>query len=107
MEKKVLKIYKTLVNFICFSGICLGGLIIIEFHKFIPFFPILFLFDFFTLIGYPLFLRFILKKRWFDCAKDEYLKLKYLFIPYIILEILVMLYYPNQILFALQQIASN
>ncbi|MBQ8464792.1 MAG: hypothetical protein IJ545_02145 [Alphaproteobacteria bacterium] len=107
MEKKVISIFRTLINFICFSFICLGGMIIVEFHKIKPFFPILFLFDFCLLIGYPLFLRFILNRKWFECAKDGNLRLKYLFIPYIVLESLVMLYYPNEIVFALQQIVKG
>ena len=112
MEKKVIisKIKKMLLRvltFIIFVVIYLGLLVFIELHKILPFFPILFLFDFSLLIGYPLFLRFVLKKKWFDCTRNECLRLKYILLPWLLLEIVVILYYPNETLLTLQQIAKG
>lgn len=67
--------------------------VILVFHTVVPFFPVLFLFDFCSIIGYPLFLRYVLKRRWFECTKDKYTKIKYILLPNILMEIAVLLYY--------------
>lgn len=63
MEKEVIK--TKLIEFISYAIIFVIILFSIEFyelHFIIPFFPILFLFDLCLIIGYPLFLRYVLKK---------------------------------------------
>lgn len=68
-------------------------ILIIELHFITPFFPILFLFNFCFWIVYPLFLRYVLKKKWFECTKDDYLKIKYILLPWLIMGLMVLLYY--------------
>ena len=85
----VLKIISDVISILCLFGL----FTILEFHKAMPFFPVLFLFDFCFVIGYPLFLRYILKRKWFECTKDDYLELKYIFLPWLIMEGIVMIYY--------------
>ena len=112
MEKKGLKenIIKTLIKImvfvICFLIYC-GLLIIIELHKCVPFFPVLFLFHIIFWAGHPLFVIYVLKRKWGDCTKNNYLLLKYILIPCIILELLVMLYYPNETWLILQQVVKG
>ena len=89
IRKSVLKIISDAVFLFCLFSL----FIILAFHKIVPFFPILFLFDFCIIIGYPLFLRYVLKQKWFECTKDEYLKIKYILLPYCIMEVVVLLYY--------------
>ena len=102
-KKLALKIISDVVFLLYLFGL----FTILVFHKILPFFPILFLFDFSLLIGYPLFLKFVLKKKWFDCTKNDYLLLKYILIPCIILELLVLLYYPHETYLAIQQMAKG
>ena len=103
MEKKVIneKVI-TVLDFICSLYALLGINIIVALHAYVPFFPVLFLFDFCLLIGYPLFLRFVLKRKWFECRKDKLLQIKYILLPTLFLEILALLVviicYPNEIL---------
>lgn len=89
--------------------LCLFGLFtILAFHVIVPFFPILFLFDFCFLVGYPLFLRYVLKRKWFvECIKDEYLKIKYILAPYVIMEMIVLLYYHKATYFIITTIIKN
>ena len=113
MEKEVMaRKAKYLVLRIISDGIflfCLFGLFtILAFHVIVPFFPILFLFDFCFLVGYPLFLRYVLKRKWFvECIKDEYLKIKYILLPYVIMEVVVLLYYHKITFFILRTITEN
>jgi hypothetical protein len=112
MEKEVIlkKIkelsLKAITYVICLFILC-GLMIILVFHKFGPFFPILFLFDFCFWFGHPLFLRYVLKRKWFECTKDYYLKIKYILLPWLIMELLVLLYYHNETWFVLQKIAES
>ncbi len=54
------------------STLCAFGIIaLIELHFIVPLFPILFLFDLCPIVGYPLFLRYVLKKKWIECCKDK------------------------------------
>ena len=68
----------------------------------LPFFPILFFFDLCLVIGYPLFLRYVLKRKWFECCKNKILQMKYILLPILFLEALtlltVIISYPNEIL---------
>ena len=100
MEKKVIneKVI-TVLDFICSLYALLGINIIVALHAYVPFFPVLFLFDFCLLIGYPLFLRFILKRKWFDCHKSKILTLKYIIVPWAIMDTVVMLCYAKETLF--------
>ena len=113
MEKKVMVqrikglllklIGNLLACFICFWLI----IIIYVLHRTAPFFPVLFLFDFCILVGYPLFLRYVLKRKWFECTKDEYLKIKYLMLPCLIMELMVLLCYHKATLFIIKTIMEN
>ncbi|MBP5353365.1 MAG: hypothetical protein J6Y91_06370 [Alphaproteobacteria bacterium] len=85
-----------------------GLFTILAFHKIVSFFPILFLFDFCFLVGYPLFLRYVLKRKWFvECIKDEYLKIKYILLPYVIMEVIVLLYYHKATYFIIKTVMEN
>lgn len=112
MERTVIilkskKVIWSILSYAIITLIYFGLLLIYLLHHIITFFPVLFLFDFSLLIGYPLFLRFVLKRKWFDCTKNDYLLLKYILIPWLILELLVMLYYPNETWLILQQIVKG
>ena len=107
MEEKVKNIFWKTISYIFFTFICLEGIIIIEIHKIVPFFPVLFLFDFCFIVGYPMFLRFVLKKKWFDCTKDNYLNIKYILLPWFVMELSLLMYYPNETWLALQKIAES
>ena len=88
--------------------LCLFGLFtILAFHVIVPFFPVLFLFDFCFLVGYPLFLRYVLKKKWFECTKDYYLKIKYILLPWLIMELVVLLYYHKATYFIIKTVMEN
>ncbi len=82
--------------------VAFGVVALIELHLMVPLFPILFLFDICLIVGYPLFLRYILKRKWFECRKDKLLQIKYILLPTLFLEILALLVviicYPNEIL---------
>ena len=106
-KKSVKNIFWGVICYILFTYVCLGGIIIIEIHRYVPFFPILFFFDLCFIVVYPLFLHFILKKRWFECAKDNYTKVKYILFPWFVMETCVMIYYYNQILLVFQKISDN
>ena len=103
MEKKVIKKKLIVVlDFVCSLYALLGISIIVGLHAYVPFFPVLFLFDLCMLIGYPLFLRLFLKRKWFDCAENDYLRIKYILIPWIIIESILFLCYPKEVLYILQ-----
>ena len=87
--------------------IAFGIFIIIVFHIIGPFFPILFLFDFCFVVGYPLFLRYVLKKKWFECTKDYYLKIKYILLPWFIMELVVLLYYHKATYFIIKTVMED
>ena len=90
------------------ATVLFGLFTILAFHVIVPFFPILFLFDFCFLVGYPLFLRYVLKRKWFvECIKDEYLKIKYILLPYVIMEVIVLLYYHKATYFIIKTVMEN
>ena len=90
------------IDFVLSSLCALGIIALIELHSIIPLFPILILFDLLLIIGYPLFLRYVMKKKWFECCKDKILQIKYILLPMLFLEILalvvVILCYADEIL---------
>ena len=112
MEKEVIGkrikelLLKTIDTGVCFLVLC-GIMIILVFHKIIPFFPVLFLFDFCFWFGYPLFLRYVLKKKWFECNKNFYLKIKYILLPWLIMELIVLLYYHEATFFIIKTVMEN
>ena len=100
MEKKELQIKLIQIfDFILSTYTAIALVIIVALHAYVPFFPVLFLFDFCLLIGYPLFLRFILKRKWFDCHKSKILTLKYIIVPWAVMDTVVMLCYAKETLF--------
>ena len=82
--------------------VAFGVVALIELHLMVPFFPVLFLFDFCFVVVYPLFLRYVLIRKWFECLNDYYLKIKYILLPVMFMEILalfvIIMCYPNEIL---------
>ena len=107
-EKEIVKIkIFRCIDLILNILIAFGLFTILAFHKIVPFFPILFLFDFCLVVGYPLFLRFVLKKKWFECTKDEYLKVKYILLPYVMMEGIVLLYYHKITFFIIKTILES
>ena len=112
MEKEII-VRKTkylalkIISDIIFLFGLFGLFTILAFHKIVSFFPILFLFDFCFLVGYPLFLRYVLKKKWFECTKNDYLKMKYILLPYVLMEIIVLLYYHEATYFIIKTIVEN
>ena len=113
MEKKAIiyrinKVVWSVLNYALITLIYFGLLLIYLLHNIITFFPILFLFDFCFLVGYPLFLRYVLKRKWFvECIKDEYLKIKYILLPYVIMEVIVLLYYHKATYFIIKTVMEN
>ncbi|MBP5353364.1 MAG: hypothetical protein J6Y91_06365 [Alphaproteobacteria bacterium] len=105
-EKDIDEAIKTIlfqcIDFVLSVLFALGVVALIELHFIVPLFPILFLFDLCLIVGYPLFLRYVLKKKWFECCKDKLLQIKYILLPILFLEILtlfvVIVCYPNEIL---------
>ena len=97
---------EVITNVICVLILC-GLMIILVFHKIVPLFPVLFLFDFCFVIGHPLFLRFVLKKKWFECTKDNYTKIKYILFPWLIMELIVLLYYHKATYFIIKTVMEN
>ena len=90
------------IDFVLSLAVAFGIIAIIELHFFVPLFPILFLFDLCLIIGYPLFLRYVLKKKWFECCKDKLLQIKYILLPILFLEMVtlfvVIMCYTDEIL---------
>ena len=98
VETKIFKCIDLIANLLaCIEFILIGNL-----HFMLPFFPILFFFDLCLVIGYPLFLRYVLKRKWFECCKNKILQMKYILLPILFLEALtlltVIISYPNEIL---------
>ena len=74
VETKIFKCIDLMANILaCIEFILIGNL-----HFILPFFPVLFLFNFCFWFGHPIFLRYVLKRKWFECTKDYYLKIKYI-----------------------------
>ena len=103
IKKVSLKIIYWLVSLL----ILCNAMIILIFHMVYPFFPILFLFNFCFWFGYPIFLEHILKKQWFECTKDDSLALQYILLPWLIMELMVLLYYHKATLFVIKTIMEN
>ena len=97
---------EAITDAICLFIMC-GFMIIFVFHKTGPFFPVLFLFDFCFVVGYPLFLRYVLKRKWFECTRDNFLKIKYILLPWLIMELLVLLYYHNITFFIIKTVMED
>ena len=97
---------EAITDVICVLILC-GLMIILIFHKICPFFPVLFLFDFCFIVGHPLFLRYVIKRKWDECTKDYYLKIKYILFPWLIMELLVLLYYHKVTLFIIKTVMEN
>lgn len=95
-----------LVNYIVAYLAILGVVIITYLHFMVPFFPVLFLFDICFWIGHRLFLERVLHRKWTDCTKDDYLSIKYLELPMLIMELLVMLYYYQESMELISDIVS-
>ena len=112
MNKKVIcmiirKSLIKIVNYIAITLILCCMAIIMMLNILVPFFPILFLFNVFFWVGYPLFVKYVFKKKWFECAKNDYLSLVYIAIPWIILEILVLIYYHNETMLVIEAIIEG
>lgn len=111
MEKENIRIIKKLllkmIDCTLFILILSNAFIILRLHIILPFFPVLFLFDFCLVVGYPLFLRYVLKRKWFECTKDEYLKIKYIMFPLLIVELAVLLCYPYETIMAIDFLAES
>ena len=107
-KKEIIKnnIFKC-IDFILNLLISFGIFIIIVFHITGPFFPILFLFDFCFWFGHPLFLRYVLKRKWFECTKDDYLCIRYIMLPLIIMELVILLCYPHETIMAIDFLAES
>ncbi len=103
INKKLLKIIYWAVSLLIFFN----AMIILYFHWIIPFFPVLFLFNFCFWFGHPMFLRYVLKKKWFECTKDEYLKIKYILLPWLIMGLIVLLYYHNETYFIINTVMES
>lgn len=82
-------------------------LVIYFIHRLVSFFPTLFLFDFCLLVGYPLFLRFILKKTWRECSINNYLKMKYILLPWLFMSGAILLYYHNETIAIINSVAEG
>ena len=107
MEKEVTKekikaYFFKCIDFALSMLVTLVMIALIELHFIIPLFPILFLFDLCLIVGYPLFLRYVLRKKWFECCKDKLLQVKYILLPVLFIEILalsvIIICYSNEIL---------
>ena len=107
-KKEIIKnnIFKC-INFILNLLIAFGIFIIIIFHITGPFFPVLFLFDFCFWFGHPIFVKYVLKRKWYECTKNNLLSLKYILIPNLIMELLVLLYYHKATYFIITTIIEN
>lgn len=103
MKKSLLKIIYWTASLLIF----LSAMIILQLHLIVPFFPVLFLFDSCFWFGYPMFVEHILRKRWFECTKNDYLALKYILLPWLIMELVVLLYYHKATLFIIKTIMEN
>ena len=89
------KIIKS-IDFIVAFFAAMGFSVVIGLHAYVPFFPVLFLFDVCCWVGHPMFLHCVLQKKWNVCIYDDKLRLRYITIPWLIVELLVMLCYPSE-----------
>ena len=108
MEKKMLfeKLFKILnVLLLIFSY--LGFLAIIFLHIDAPFFPILFLFDFYLFYGQRLFLEKVCKIEWNNCIHNEEKAFKYIYAPTIFIEAFVILYYHEYSFHIIKEMTEN
>ena len=103
VETKIYKCIDLMLNLLaCIEFILIGIL-----HFMLPFFPVLFLFNFCFWFVHPLFLRYVLKKKWFECTKDYYLKIKYILLPWLIMGFVVLLYYHEATLYVIKTIIEG
>ena len=107
MEKKVKRGLLKIIYWVISLLNLLNVMIILCLHLIVPFFPVLFLFDFCFWFGHPLFLRYVLKRKWFECTKNFYLKLKYILLPCLIMELVVLLYYHKATLYIIKTVMEN
>ena len=108
MENKIIKEYLLkFIDFIMNVLLAFGIVIITGLHFIVSFFPVLFLFDFYFFAGHQLFLRYVLHKKWFECIKDISIKIKYILLPYIMMELIVLLYYHKATFFIIKTIMEN
>lgn len=103
IRRIILKTIYWLVSLLIF----ISAMIILVFHKICPYFPVLFLFDFCFIVGHPLFLKHISKKKWYECTKDDFLALRYILLPSIFMELVVLLYYHNETILIIKAIMEN
>lgn len=101
MEKKVIvkKIKQYIlgvISNIMFFLVLFGYFATLCLISYVSFFPILFIFNFYFWIGHNLFLKYVLRRKWSDCTKDNFLSIKYIFTPLLIMEMLAMLCYYNE-----------
>ena len=107
MKNKIKNILLEIVNFAMIVVMYAGLLIILQLHKLVAFFPILFLFHLCFWVIYPLFFQYIYKKSWHSCVSDNYRRIIYILIPAIVLEMAVLLYYPKETLLACEQMGAE
>lgn len=90
------------VDFVISVLLAFSIVALIELHFIVPFFPVLFLLDLCIIFGYPLFLRYVLKRKWFECCKDKIMHIKYILLPILLMLVFAMtviiLCYPDEIL---------
>ena len=103
LKTKFLKCFDFILNLFAIVEFVL----IVELHLMVPFFPVLFLFNLCFWIGYPLFVKYVLKKKWFECTKDYYLKIKYILLPWLIMGFIVLLYYHKATFFIITTIMED
>lgn len=103
IKKVLLKIIYLMVSLLIFCN----AIIILYLHLNVPFFPVLFLFNFCFWFGYPIFLEHVLKKQWFECTKNDCLALQYILLPWLIMELIVLLYYHKITYFIIKTVIEN
>ncbi len=91
-NKTIIKVLDFIVAFF----VAVAFSVMIGLHAYVPFFPVLFIFDICFWVVHPLFLCYVLQKKWSVCIHDDKLRLQYITIPCLIMEVLVMLYYPSE-----------
>lgn len=103
IKKILLKIIYWIVSLLIFFNL----MIILMLHVVVPFFPVLFLFNFCFWFGHSIFVEHVLKRKWFDCTKNDYLALKYILIPWLMMEGIVLLYYHKITFFIIKTILES
>ena len=105
------KIFRKSILYILLVILYMEILLVAELHFTVSFFPIPFFFHLCFWVIWPLLVKFALKKEWCKCAKDDFLCIKYIIIPYMIIGLgiilLSILYYPHGTQQALQQILES